>query len=241
MSNNIPRTIILLGDSLLDNFVPIEETIPHVTSKLKELNYNIHDFSIKELTLDQIFTGAKSDLTGQLIHPLSLLNVHGNIDDIVVLSIGGNDICNNVFRMILGIDALFEAVLTPQYLDLYCKLIERILESNKRLVLTTLYIPYMGIESSYKSFLPLTEKVVSRWSELIYKMASRYNIAVIDISKMLDCKNKDHYNETGIHFSEVTGMKIGSCLDYIYQNYEGSKVYYSFADDNKNIKIESLI
>ena len=156
-------------------------------------------------------------------------------DNMVVLSMGGNDI-PSTSRIILGTDFFMNGIFTTQFIANYNKIITIAKKSCDKVVLVSLYLPYLGIGSSYGVYTPFSMSIINKWCEFIYNIGKQHNIPILDLSRTLDVTNKTHYcGELNDRLSNLANTCLAKCIQYIYDKYDGYHVYYAKNLDCNNV------
>jgi hypothetical protein len=179
------RNLILLGDSTLKNnkYVKQINTVEYVLRQ--KTNGPVHCLARDGATI--------TDVYNQINDIPTTLN---NKDNIIFLSIGGNDILK---KTTLDIDALF-----IQYERLLTKLIN--LFDKCRIVLLNLYTP-PNINKLKKND-SITDKI-TQWNTALNKSLYNNNISIIDLHTLL-YEPSDFVS--GYEPSEVGGHKIAMAI-----------------------------
>lgn len=159
-------------------------------------------------------------------------------DNMVVISMGGNDIHAHVGKIIFGANVFLNSVLTPEFARDFSKVIETVRSSCDKIVLVSIYLPYLGVASSYGVYTPFAKPIMAKWNKFIYENAKKYNIPVLDLNRTLNVGNRSHYGKDDTRVSNISNKCIAKCLAHIYANYDGFHVYYSPNCDYSNITVE---
>ena len=236
---SVYMSIILIGDSVLDNFYWLEDKESDLRAELIKSGYHCDNFAVDEAQFSDVVNGMTprniysenrsypypiSD-DGK-VYPLDLLqNIKNKENSMVVLSVGGNDMRVSIGALLFGVDAFVDRFLSKNNVDLYEKAIETILKYSNKLVLVVTYIPCVSEMSIYKLLSHLADPIYSKWREFITKTAKKYNVAVLDLSETFDRYNREHYGSTVIEPSNLSNKCIARCLEHIYNNYKGFAVY----------------
>ena len=195
-NNSNERNVILLGDSTLKN-----------NRYVKQIN--TVEYVLRQKTNDPVHCLAKdgatiSDVYNQISDIPTTLN---NKDNIIFLSIGGNDILKKTTLDIdaLDIDALDIDALVKQYERLLTKLINSF--DKCRIVLLNLYTP-PNINKLRKDD-SITDKI-TQWNAALNKsLYNNNNISIIDLHTLL-YEPSDFVS--GYEPSEVGGHKIAIAI-----------------------------
>ena len=175
----------------------------------------------------------------------SFASVYGSSNDqnsqnkMTVLSIGGNDIKDKVVTMLLGgVDGLMTSVVNQEFVNEYETVIRNLKRTTGKIVLVSIYLPYLGPGSSYAMFAGQAKPVMKRWHSFLHKLAAKHNIPILDLSKTLDPYNRSHYGTDIIYLSNTSSSCVAKCIQYIYDNYDGYHIYYAPDCSVKNIKCD---
>lgn len=197
-----------------------------------------NEIGVRAIGLRSPLTGVQPDLPrGGIGQSSSLFGDTETREDMVILSIGGNNIKAKLMNIVFGIDSLMNAILTKKFIDDYDKLIATIKESCSRIVIVSVYLPYLGSESSYSMYANLAKPMMARWHEFLDKLARKHNVPIFDLNRTFDNQNKLHYDSTDIHASNLSNKCMAQCISYIYDNYDGYHTYYAPGCDITKIQI----
>jgi hypothetical protein len=164
------------------------------------------------------------------LYPLQLIqnNKKHTENNIAVISIGGNDVNERFFNIILGVEYFMNAVITPEFQSNYEKIIETTKMNCSKILLVSMYLPYLGTGSSYSKYSSYAVEIMKKWNDFIYSLAKKHNIPVLDLNKTLDNKNRSHYsNIDDTRLSNVSSKCIAKCIRYIYKHYDNHHIYFS--------------
>ena len=159
-------------------------------------------------------------------------------DNMVVISMGGNDIHSKFASIFLGAGYFINSVITPEFTLNFKKVIETIRSGCDKIVLVSIYLPYLGNGSAYGLYTPLAKPVMDNWNKFIHGIAKEYNIPVLDLSRTLNIGNRSHYGTDDTRVSNVSSKCIADCLAYIHSHYNGHHVYFCPDCDSSNIIVE---
>lgn len=158
---------------------------------------------------------------------ISSLEIKKNNDNMTVISIGGSDINTKFFNITLGTDYFVNATLTEEFINNYQKIIETIQIDCKKIVLVSMYLPYLGTGSSYAKYSSFATPIMDKWHEFLYSLAKKYDIPVLDLNKTLNNKDRTHYGVNDTRTSNISSKCIAKCLTYIYSHYDNHHIYYA--------------
>lgn len=159
-------------------------------------------------------------------------------NNMIVISMGGNDIHNNIRNIIFGSEYFINTVTTPEFVTNYKKVIETTKSICDRVVLISIYLPYLGNGSSYGLYSPFATAVINKWHDFIYGIAREHNIPILDLGRTLNIGERSHYGSDDSRVSNITNKCIAKCLSHIYSHYDGHHIYYAPNLDYPNIIVE---
>lgn len=159
-------------------------------------------------------------------------------DSMVVISMGGNDIHSKIRNIILGSEYFINSVITEEFMSNYKKVIETVKHSCDKVVLISIYLPYLGVGSSYGIYTPLAINVMTKWHDFINKIGRQYNIPILDLNRTLNVGDRSHYGIDDTRVSNSSNKCIAECLSYIYSHYDGHRIYYAKDCDMSQITVE---
>jgi len=247
-------SIYLIGDGILDNFKYLDDKTLDLTKEISNLGYNVYNYAKEEMKVIDVLNGYKLDdkqsklrnyqyqvdSKDSKLYPLRLIqnnnttfnNVYNitnkSNDDIAVISIGGNDVNERFFNIMMGVDYFMNAIITPEFQSNYEKIIESVNVHCKKILLISMYLPYLGENSSYGKYSNFSVSIMKKWNDFIYSLAKKYDIPVLDLNKTLDNMNRSHYSKIDdTRLSNISSKCIAKCIKYIYKNYSGYYIYYS--------------
>jgi len=191
---------------------------------LRNYDYQIDDKDYKLYPLKLIQNNKKQSSNFNNIYNTDTKNN----DDIAVISVGGNDINERFFNIIMGVDYFMGAVITSEFQNNYEKIIETTKLNCDKILLISMYLPYLGEGSSYGKYSNFSVAIMKKWNDFINTIAKKYNIPVLDLNKTLDNKNRSHYSKIDdTRLNNVSSKCIAKCIKYIYKHYDGYNIYYS--------------
>ena len=159
-------------------------------------------------------------------------------DDMIVISMGGNDIFSKFKSIIFGVDYFINSVLTDDFIANYEKIIETAKGTCNKIVLVSIYLPYLGVGSSYGIYSALAKPVMDKWHTFIYRIARKHKIPVLDLSRTFNIGERLHYGTDDTRASNIANSCIAKCIAYIHKNYDGHHVYFCPDCDFSKITIE---
>jgi lysophospholipase L1-like esterase len=239
-------SIYLIGDGILDNFRYLNDKSLDLRKELSDMGYDVHNYAKEEVKVIDVLNGYKLnnkqinsrdykynvDSKDNTLYPLVLLRKHTNTynmggNNIAVISVGGNDVGERFFNIMLGVEYFINAVLTEQFKNNYEKIIDSVHTDCPKMILVSMYLPYLGQNSYYGKYVNYSVPIMEKWNEFIYSLAKKHNIPVLDLNKTINTSNRDHYGTNDSRLSNIATKCIAKCIKYIYTHYEGHYIYYS--------------
>ena len=229
--------ITLLGDSVLDNFYWLENRSNDLKNELEMKGYIVNNFAVDESRLDDIINGIiprdiymsnrsyPYPIDGYKVNPLALAS--NTKSDVIVLSVGGNDLRANIMSLFFGVDQFINKTFTPAFVDKYENLLSMLISLSKKVILVVVYIPFLGTGSPYSLITGSQDIIYSRVRNLYYGLGRKYNIPVLDLSMTFDPFDRSHYGTTEIEPSNLSNKTISNLIDHITTYYKGYTVYYA--------------
>jgi len=251
--------IYLLGDAIVDNYYWLSDKKQDLRKELIDIGYEVKNYAIDCAKVNNIINGINpSDIYTKsrsypysvnqngLLLPIELLSkdigtsntfisVYDNKNNLVVLSMGGNDIFSNISKIYLGPDGFINSILSNSFISDYEKVIYNILNKCTKIILVSVYLPYLGVGSSYGLYSPISKPVIEKWNKFVYSIGKKFNIPILDLSKTLNVGNREHYGTDDTRVSNLTNKCMAKCIDYITKNYSPG-IYYS--SDFINVKYD---
>ena len=167
-------------------------------------------------------------------------NIFDNTSDMIVISIGGNDLYDNMSKIIFGVTTFFNGVVNEQFINDYDNIIIQAKNNNRKVLLTSIYLPYIGSFSTYGLFSGLANNIVEKWNSFLFQLGKKHNIPILDLSQTLDCNNRKHYGTSDHHSSNIATKCISHCINYIYHNYNGFGIYFAPKCDFTKIQVSNI-
>ena len=169
--------VTLLGDSIIDNKVYVESDELSVLEHLE----NISDHEFLQIALDGATTAHV--LTSQLQHVT-------DDDTHTVLSIGGNDLLNNINFLTQDLRYSPNLVL-EQLKDMlspisknYEAIVEKLTEFRATPLLCTIYEGDLVGSDEFDSIAESARSMISFLNDSIYRIGSRYNVDVLELREI---------------------------------------------------------
>lgn len=160
------------------------------------------------------------------------------VDGLAVISIGGNDINASFSNIFMGINYFMNAIITEEFVKNYETIIESAKRYCKKVMLVSVYLPYLGPNSSYGNYIRFAEPMIRIWHDFLHKMAKKYNVPVLDLDRTLNTSERSHYGTNDTRTSNISSKCIARCIDYIHVHYDGYKIYYAPNCNYNKIVIE---
>eukprot|EP01084_Bolivina_argentea_P318945 553216_1 len=285
--NKSPTHIILMGDSVLDNFywledktldveqqcwntfgdkikvtnVAVDETqtihvlkgiIPNFTYRRAREKENMSPYPITYDSDDQKSGGA--------VYPLKLMQKYISNGDIninvdlktqikptIVLSVGGNDgriHLGKLGKITGGANDVINALKKDKFVENYNEIVDKLVNEFKmNVILVFVYqIQNKHMIYGYKSKVKELLKAMNFGFSEMCKVAQKYKLPMIDLSRTFDPSNEQHYGISPIEPSNISGQFIVDLVQFILEKYDfdnsarESLVFYGLK--NKNITIE---
>lgn len=258
------KRIFLIGDSIVDNYFHLDNKNKDLTEELKVKGYKVNNYAVDGMRLNNIREGLKPnvkyiksrkypyelDESGKL-NPLKLLSENSEIcspfisvyekinkkrtNSMVLLSVGGHNFDDNKNNIILGENYFYNSVVNDNFVKEYNNVIENIKTHTNRILLISIYPPYMGSSGKYRLFKSVAMSLVARWKNFLMEIGKKYDVPILDLGQMVDINNVNHYRND-IYLSDDINKCIANCVDYIFNNYEGYKIYYAENCDSNKIR-----
>ena len=238
-------SIVLIGDGILDNYKFLDNPNEDLTANLTKMGFRVENYASDGVRLEDIRKGFLTpNLTGTRKYPYRTSVEDGKCRPLeylsessekkmVVLSVGGNDIKAKKMRLLMGVKNFFQALFTEEFRREFELLIETILSQGHRLVLVSVYLPYLGEKSSYEKFKDKSKKLMSGYNAYITELSEKYQLPVIELSKTLDPYNPRHYSSDQTHMSDLSSAALARCIQYVHSKKPRSRFYYAENCDTK--------
>lgn len=230
-------TIALIGDSVLDNFYWLDNKDHDLRYELSNRGYTVNNFAVDESQLEDVVSGVipKAVYVNSRSYPYPIDNykvcpldlIKNTSNDVIVCSVGGNDLRVNIMSLFFGIDAFINRTFTPDFLTKYDNLVQTLVSTTSKLILVVVYTPYLGKGSPYSMINGMQTAIYERIRNMYYGFGKKYNIPILDLSLTFDPLNRSHYGSTEIEPSNFSNAKIADLIDHITKNYKGYNVYYA--------------
>lgn len=242
--------IILVGDSLLDNFLYLEDKNQDLKKELEQLGFAVENYAVAGALLKDLTYGLKPSLDSQSrnykyltksdgkVYQIELLQrpeifkpIYSNVladPPMTVISIGGNDLQQDVMRIIYGIENFVNDTLNAEFRAHYENLIKTAIECRgDKVLIVSMYLPYLGTGSTYGIFSDISKSIINYWKRFLLPLAHKYNVPVLDLSQTFDSLNRLNYGLNETHPSNLGNRCLAQSINYIYDNYDGYGVYYA--------------
>lgn len=212
-------SIYLIGDGILDNSKYLEDKNNDLKKELINLGCDVYNYAKEEMKINDILASCPPILLNG--------NINKRVDNMSIISIGGNDISSKIPNVVLGIDYLMNSVLTSEFKTVYENIIQKITINCKKILLISMYLPYLGSGSSYGKYSSFSIAIMNKWNEFLFSIAKKYNIPVLDLNKTLNNQDRSHYGIDDTRVSNISSKCMAKCITYINKHYDGYSVYYS--------------
>ena len=251
------RTIYFVGDAILDNFYWLNDKKRDLKEAVTSLGFNVINYAVDETKMSNIFSGIepKDELKKSRLYPypvqkdgkiyqikslLKFLEVHGsNKDDMVVLSIGGLDVQANGTKIFFGIDNMIGSMANEEFANTFKKLLKILCSKFDKVLLLSVYLPYLGTGASHGIYSPFCGVVVKKWAKFINSLAKELGISILDINRMINPYDRTHYSQIDdTRIGDKISKCIAECIKVVNLNYEPGKVYYTKGLDYSKISVE---
>jgi len=255
--------IILMGDSVLDNFYWLKDKKNDLRQQLENMlpKAIVTNVAVDETTTEDILYGKNPRLEYSkerkkvglkpylvdkkgYVKPLILLKKmknNINLPTYVVLSVGGNDA-----RILLhyldekdGGKKIWDEMKKDKFQEKYEKIVKELLKNDVKIILVIVYYPqnttFLGID--FKKNRNKLKDLMENVSKFIFKVAKTNNLPVINLSKTFNPDDKTHYGSSPIEPSNKSSMFISTLIKKVVQDFDFdaniSKSYYKLYNKNK--------
>jgi len=220
--------IYLVGDSVLDNFRWMANPQQNLTQQLINItdrSVTIYNFAVDETRIKDILIGKRprsiyQNIRAQYnlekypiaenghVYPLNLLKQYKNSlkRNIVVISMGGNDLRKYLCFLKDGWKTVFNKLINENFIRNYIDVIKHIHEITPEIILIVVYKPYKDFCSQYREEL---DKLLESTRKIILIIAKQFKLPVIDLSKTFNPNDPTHYGMGNGH-DPIEPSLIGS-------------------------------
>lgn len=239
------QMIHFIGDGILDNFYKLGDKKKDLRDEVSRLGFDVNNYAVDGAKMSSIIKGIEPrdelkknrhypypiQKDGKMYPLKSLLNFKKLCgdkakDDMVVISIGGIDIKSKMKYVLLGADKLVKEVATDDFKANYRSLLKEATENFNKVIIISVYLPYLGIGSSHGMYTPFSRPVIEKWNKFIKGMAKEFNVSIFDLSETLNPSDRSHYSDSDdTRISDKTSKCIAECLSNIFSSYQQNKVY----------------
>lgn len=230
--------IYLVGDGILDNFFWLEDRENDLSDELCKKGFDVTNLASDKMKLANFRDGIipEADKIASRSYPYQLdnnklfpLTIIGkelpDNNNMAVLSIGGNNLNDKIIKLLLGVDYYINSVLTKEFEEQFEQVILSLKTVCPKIVLISVYLPYLGEGSIYNVYLKYSKLVIDKWNQFLQKLAKKYNIPILDLYDTVDPYNRTHYGKVNIYPSNISSKCIADTIDFIFDNYAGFKIY----------------
>ena len=191
-------------------------------------------------------------------------NLKNGRKNIVILSIGGNDVIAALGGKFFSLYQQFEKEKKEKkeakklalektieflndkskFYENYCKILDIIInECNvKDIIMVLVYEPYIGFCKSYSLNRDDLLVIIEWGAKMLFKIAQEHNLAIIDLSRTCDPFNKHHFSKASpIEPNEKGGSFLVDLVLYCISNYNEQKRNKDNGGDQNNSQKCSMI
>lgn len=251
-NNEDKENVILLGDSVLDNFYWLDNKKEDLCFQLNDIftrdfkgKFNCINLALDETESPDIYNGKKPspvyvkdrELIGMdnykvdndgFYYPLKL--VAKTNAKYCVLSVGGNDARVLILKHLGNVKKVYQEM-TESFITNYTKAVDSVMKLIPNVILVLVYRPGPG-------FLLNLEQCNQLFNLLIpglLAVARQKKLPVIDLSRTFNPENKSHYGTTPIEPSNKSSMFIANLIIKVLGDFkfgeDTSKIYYGSEKD----------
>ena len=148
-------------------------------------------------------------------------------EEIAVLSLGGLDLDSNSVNIAFGKDYFMNTLLTKEFVTGYEKAITTCLAACRKVILVSVYLPYLGTGAKYSSLAGWAKPIIDGWNEFVRSQGQKHNIPVVELSRTFNPYQREHYGSEETKASNLSSKALARCLDHIARHYHGYRVYYA--------------
>jgi hypothetical protein len=159
-------------------------------------------------------------------------------ENIVVISLGGNNLNNGFMKIAFGVDFFINSVVTPIFIKTYENVIITACRNSDKLILISPHLPYLGPGSKYTMYEALAIPLMEKWFVFLNDLGKKYNIPILDMRRTLNTKNRTHYGLLDTHPSNLSSKCLAQCIKTISNNYKGYHIYYAPNCDGSKLVTE---
>jgi lysophospholipase L1-like esterase len=200
----VSQTILLFGDSIIDNKYYVGENENSVLEHLQ----NISNDEFIQIALD-------GDTTRDVLDKQLQVSTIKDASKII-LSIGGNDLLQNLsFLFKSNFENINEGLISLQN-DIFQPLAERyeaivkVLSSYRaNLLLCTVYEGDLGRTDEFRGVLDSSKIMASSFNDIVYKTAKKFNADVLELRQIFT-ESDDYANP--IEPSHIGGEKLANAI-----------------------------
>jgi hypothetical protein len=250
--NTKPYHVVLLGDSVLDDFYWLSDSTKDVRYQLEALlksknpQHRVSNWAVDESTIDCVLNGKKprsvyvnsrswnnleaypTESNGK-VYPLRL--IQNNDVTHAVLSIGGND-ARSVFAQTFDLENIYKTMIHYGIVDDLKRLVKSILKYVPNLILVYVYHPQITWTPLIYGLPPehVVTQLLIKFSPLFFDIARDYKLPLLDLSRTFNPHDSSDYGTTPIEPSNKSGQYIANLIDHIIEDFsfgtDESKVYW---------------
>ena len=193
------KVLTLLGDSIIDNKFYVKNSEYSVTEHIE----NISSFQVEMIAVDGDTT--KEVLSNQ-IGKIQNSSTH------IVLSVGGNDLLQNLDLLFLESESMISSLETSFDLiasihEKYETIIENLLQHNAKILLCTVYEGDLESDLNLARVNKAGQSLLKMFNDTIYFLSNKYNLNVLELRNIFTEKT-DYANP--IEPSHIGGEKLAN-------------------------------
>jgi hypothetical protein len=166
-----------------------------------------------------------SSAYGGIVSPINSAPKVSN--NMIVISMGGNDLYSKTKSIILGPEYFVDAIINKEFVAHYRRILEIARGSCDKIVLISLYLPFLGNGASHGIYSPVAKPVLKKWNQFVNDIAKEYKIPLLDLGRTLNIGERSHFGTDDTKASNISSACIASCLAHIQSHYNGYHVYYA--------------
>lgn len=231
--------IYLVGDGILDNFFWLDNRDNDLSDELCKKGFDVNNLASDKMKLSNLKDGIVPDADKIMIRtypyqldsnnklfPLSIIKKDISDDNnMAVLSIGGNNLNDKIVKLLLGVDYYINSILTKTFEDEFEEILISLKNTCPKIILISVYLPYLGEGSIYNVYLKYSKLVIGKWNNFLQKLAVKHDIPILDLHDTVDPYNRTHYGKVNIYPSNISSKCVAHCIDFIFDHYGGFKIY----------------
>ena len=221
------RSIVMLGDSVLDSTIWISKVRNDTAHYLRELGYRTDDYSTDGNRVVDMDTTTGKARRAFILHR-RIYNLPGYRDvsfedlpssDVTILSILGNDVLHCMRRICLTAESIERDLLARDVLGRFDQLVAKASRRSGKLILIAPYMPNRRDPVGW-ALGSMFEKLAPRlFSNYHYASARRHGAMVVDLSLSFNPFVDQLYGSTAIEPSEAGSHLIAELVAHADRNF----------------------